>query len=301
MNMPSISVVIPLFNKEAHIKKTINDVLLQTYSAIEIIVVDDGSTDNSAHVVKELCLQHSHIKLIRQNNLGVSMARNNGVRAAKGSHIAFLDAGDGWSPHHLANLNELFLRFPEATLFGTGYQTIIDQFTVRSPKNRLIHEHALPYLLSQYFQVAAAGDLPLHISGVAIRRLNYWQYGGCPKGESNGEDQYLYTKAALAGPIAIHPMVTSFYHLDASERADDKARPLRESRFSRLLNTKLERFEPSMQKEVTAYCARHLVDIARLNIERGFLKQAKALIADERVKALPLHRAWRKVQIGLKA
>ena len=87
-----ISVVIPLYNKEASIKQALMSVLSQSYQEFEVVIVDDGSTDNSVAKVEEI--QDSRIRLIRQENGGPSKARNTGVKNAKGEWILFLDADD---------------------------------------------------------------------------------------------------------------------------------------------------------------------------------------------------------------
>ena len=90
-NLPLVSIVIPCFNRKAEIKDAIDSALAQTYSNIEIIVVDDGSTDNSIQVIKEY---GEKVKLIAQTNKGVSAARNTGFASAQGEFIVFLDSDD---------------------------------------------------------------------------------------------------------------------------------------------------------------------------------------------------------------
>lgn len=89
-----ISVVIPCYNLEKYIKKSIESIINQTYKEIEVIVVDDGSIDNSAKICEELERKYSNIKLIKQSNQGVSAARNTGMRYSNGQLIMFLDGDD---------------------------------------------------------------------------------------------------------------------------------------------------------------------------------------------------------------
>ena len=94
MKNPIVSVIIPCFNREKYIKKCVDSISKQTLKNIEIIVVDDGSTDNSAKIVKELQKDDSRIILIKQKQSGVSTARNQGLKKAKGKYIMWCDSDD---------------------------------------------------------------------------------------------------------------------------------------------------------------------------------------------------------------
>jgi len=119
--MIKFSVVIPLYNKEKEVTNTLKSVLNQTYKADEIIVVDDGSTDNSKEVVKKI----KEVKLIKQENCGVSCARNRGVEEAKNEYICFLDADDLWMSDKL----EKQIKFMNENNLGFTYSAykLIDE------------------------------------------------------------------------------------------------------------------------------------------------------------------------------
>ncbi len=106
MSNKLISVVIPAYNAEKTIQKSIKSVLLQDYSEIELIVVDDGSTDKTVRLVwemRKLCSQRNiKMSLISQKNTGVSQARNRGFKEVTGDYVAFLDADDEWLPNKLS-------------------------------------------------------------------------------------------------------------------------------------------------------------------------------------------------------
>ena len=102
LNSPKVSVVIPAYNAAKFIEEAIQSVLAQTQPSWELIVVDDGSTDNTAAIVQQYSLEDSRIHLIQQVNQGVSAARNVGVHLAQADYIAFLDADDRWLPIKLA-------------------------------------------------------------------------------------------------------------------------------------------------------------------------------------------------------
>jgi len=105
-----ISVIIPLYNKENYVEKTIKSVLSQKYQYFEIIIVDDGSTDNSLNVVKQF--NDKRLKIIEKENTGVSSTRNRGVEESKYEYIAFLDADDWWKDTFLEEIVRLIKKYP---------------------------------------------------------------------------------------------------------------------------------------------------------------------------------------------
>ena len=105
----TITVVIPAYNSEKYIARAIDSVLTQTHKPDEIIVVDDGSTDNTSEIARKY---EPSVKLIQQQNAGASVARNTGIEAATSEWIAFLDADDEWLPEKLKLQTEHLKRNP---------------------------------------------------------------------------------------------------------------------------------------------------------------------------------------------
>ena len=101
LNQPLVSVIIPAYNAEKFIAKTLESVLSQTYQNIEVLVVDDGSTDTTAEIVKSFTQKDSRVSLLQQSNAGVAAARNLAILKSKGEYIAPLDADDIWYPRNL--------------------------------------------------------------------------------------------------------------------------------------------------------------------------------------------------------
>lgn len=114
---PLTSIIIPVYNAENYIQETIQSVLNQTYRPVEIIVVDDGSTDQSAENIRQF--QQSEVKYHFQSNLGAASARNRGIELAQGEFLGFLDADDLWLPKKLELQMRSFQKHPELDMvFG---------------------------------------------------------------------------------------------------------------------------------------------------------------------------------------
>ncbi|MEX8548513.1 MAG: glycosyltransferase family 2 protein [Mucilaginibacter sp.] len=111
MPEPLVSIIIPVYNAEKYITKTITSALNQTWRNIEIIIIDDGSTDNSLAIAKQF--KNEHIVILSKQNQGASKARNKGLQEAKGAFIQFLDADDLLSPNKIAEQVKLLLQNPE--------------------------------------------------------------------------------------------------------------------------------------------------------------------------------------------
>ena len=117
---PLVSVITPCYNVAPFIAETIRSVIVQTYPHWELILIDDGSTDNIAEVVQPF-LEDKRIQFHVQENQGVSATRNNGVALTKGDFVAFLDGDDVWLPEKLRRQLEVFQKHPDAGVCGTGY------------------------------------------------------------------------------------------------------------------------------------------------------------------------------------
>jgi len=121
--MPSVSVVIPSYNCGHYLAAALDSVFAQTYQDFEIIVVDDGSTDDTSAVAARFS---PRIRYIRQENRGLPAARNRGIRAAESPYIAFLDADDAWFPEKLAEQIPAFSADPEIGLVYSDLRVVYD-------------------------------------------------------------------------------------------------------------------------------------------------------------------------------
>lgn len=122
-NNPLVSAIIPVYNGEAFVAEAISSVLEQTYPAVECLVIDDGSTDNTAAVIREF---GDRVRYIHKPNGGVASARNLGAASARGRYIAFLDADDIWLPFKLERQMKLLVSRPDLGLTYSGV-TMVDE------------------------------------------------------------------------------------------------------------------------------------------------------------------------------
>ncbi len=123
MNIPKVSVILPNYNRERYIGEAIESVLNQTYRNLELIVLDDGSTDNSLEVVSSY--KDNRLKLIRLHHIGFpGIVRNRGIEVSKGEFIGFIDSDDVWDKEKLEVQVNLLESDPEVGLVHTDYRTI---------------------------------------------------------------------------------------------------------------------------------------------------------------------------------
>lgn len=119
-SQPLISVIIPVYNGQEYLEKNIKSVWEQTYKNLQLIIVDDGSTDKTPEICKALSLKDKRIQIIHMEDLGVSAARNAGIAAAEGDYITFLDADDRLMPHMIEILYETLMQ-TESDIAGCNF------------------------------------------------------------------------------------------------------------------------------------------------------------------------------------
>lgn len=214
------SVIIPLYNKESYIERTLRSVEDQTFGDYELIVVDDGSTDRSYDVAKqEMGSENPNRRIVRQKNSGVAVARNVGVSLAKGEYICFLDSDDWWEPTFLEEIDNLIKNYPDAGMYGTSF------YLVKNGKQRIAPiglDKGFEKGYINYCQVYAKTlCMPITSSSVAIRKDVFEEAGGFRTHISLGEDFDLWIRLALKYPVAIvnKPLANYFQDLPVHQRA----------------------------------------------------------------------------------
>lgn len=208
------SVVIPLFNKAPYVAKAIQSVLSQTFHDYELILVDDGSSDNSAEIALHSIEGHEHCRLIRQENAGVSAARNKGVAASHGDYLCFLDADDWWEPTFLEEMAKLIDEYPNAGIYGSNY-TIVNETKRKTRVANVGVETGFEKGYIDYCRVyAKTMYMPLTSISVAIPRQVFEQMKGFPQGIKLGEDFLLWIHIALEYKVVFLNKPLAFYNQD---------------------------------------------------------------------------------------
>ena len=211
----SISVVIPLYNKELEVERALRSVLFQSLMPGEIIVVDDGSTDGSRAVVERVMAENptSNIRLLVQKNGGVSAARNRGIAEAKGRYVALLDADDWWLTGYIAEVCRMMEYYPDAEAYSTAFDIVSGDKRVRAavPECEGVINPAEEALRSRY---------PIIPSTATLLRSAVMECGGFPEGMRIGEDQWLWVRMMQRGcRFVFSPMSLVRYSCEASNRS----------------------------------------------------------------------------------
>ena len=187
---PRVSVIIPTYNRGWIIKEAIDSVMAQDYRDFELIIVDDGSTDNTPDILNSY---RSDIMVFRQENQGVSTARNRGLAEASGRFIAFLDSDDLWLPQKLFRQVEFFNKNPDAQICQTE-ETWIRKGVRVNPKKR----HKKPW--GMIFESSLALCL-VSPSAVMIRRSLFEEVGGFDETLPACEDYDLWLRISCRYPV----------------------------------------------------------------------------------------------------
>ena len=134
MNESLISVIIPVHNGEAYLEKCIESIATQDYEELEILVINDGSTDATAEICSRLCMQYENLRVITLTDLGVSVSRNRGLEQARGAYVMFVDADDRLRPGVLKGLYNILLE-TDSDMAGCGFAVWLSEISLPSPKN----------------------------------------------------------------------------------------------------------------------------------------------------------------------
>ena len=275
--LPRISVVIPLYNKEKYIVRAVESALSQGAAVCEVIVVDDGSTDNGPAQLS--ALEDARVRIVRRANGGVSAARNTGIEGASGDFIAFLDADDAWLPGFVGELLALMQAFPQACLYATSYVRV---WPDGKRENVYLPEslsHRKCQLVGDPFRSWSRSAFFFTSSLCARRDVLLEQHIRFPVGESQGEDQDVIFRLLEAGELAFSRKALAEYSQavpnSLSSIQPEKMLPC----YLRLLQRARQTNYPARHRRgALRVVAVNYLNVARTLMARGKRREAAGLI-----------------------
>lgn len=204
------SIIIPLYNKELSIGSTVQSVLDQNYDNFELVIVNDGSTDSSVASIQ--AFKDNRIRLIHQENQGVSTARNRGIKEAKYEWIAFLDADDLWKTNHLQTVLNMIAEYGGYKVFSTSFE-----YSDRR-KTFLYERPSEVFIIEDYFKEALK-EHHIWTGVIVINKSCFERAGHFNPLLSRGEDLDLWARLAKNYAIVKSLKVTATYRVEAENRA----------------------------------------------------------------------------------
>ncbi len=220
------SVVMPLYNKEKSVARAIASVMSQTCEDFELIVVDDGSTDDSLSVASRF--SDSRVRVLSKENGGASSARNFGLNLCDGEFVAFLDADDEWDNEFLATIEQLVRKFPDALIYSTGYMNRESG----KPDSRVIFrdtmDSATGEILQDYFRLIHKKGASINNSSTSVVRLSFFREGlSFPEKMRSYEDHAVWYRLALRGDVAYAAKALVCIYKDSENRSNASWNPAR--------------------------------------------------------------------------
>jgi glycosyltransferase involved in cell wall biosynthesis len=207
-----VSVVIPLYNKRGYILAAVAGAMSQSLAPLEVIVVDDGSTDGGNVLVSDYARDHhpATVRILTQANAGVSAARNRGISEARGEFVAFLDADDYWDPGYLEAALQSMSDHPSC---GAVFGSIIEVAGGR--QRALTPALARPVVIEDYpgWFIRHRGR-GLWSSNTVARKEFLFACGEFPVGIQNGEDTDTWFRLSFRAPVVYAPQAQAYYRIE---------------------------------------------------------------------------------------
>lgn len=209
--LPLVSVIIPAYNVEAYVAEAVDSALAQTYPRVEIVAVDDGSTDRTAEI---LAGYGDAITVVTQQNQGLGAARNSGLRASTGSLIGLLDADDIWLPHRLEAVVPVLVARPEIGMVTSN--SFVMEETTPTLKQCYGDRRKHPFPAREEDQLDEIALRNFLFVSVVFRRDLVDRFGGFDDSMRRSEDYELWTRYLVNGARAAYvPESLGYYRVRA--------------------------------------------------------------------------------------
>ena len=286
--MPFFSVVIPIYNKQFFIENTLKSLLDQDFRDFEVIIINDGSTDESEKIV--LGFDDPRIRYFSQINQGVALARNHGFEKATARYIAFLDADDFWHPDFLEVMHQYILRLPDQKVFASAIE-IGTSKTIFEPGYSI--KKTGDYAIVDYFE-ASVKESVIWTSSAVFERSVFEQAGTFDPKIKISEDTDLWIRIGLLFPVVFIWKVLARYVYDESSISRSADYLFRDESFTKYENEEkqhpklkkfldLNRFSAAIKSKLigdnrTFFKYKQAIDPQNLNIRKRILLELPAFM-----------------------
>ncbi|MCD6298025.1 MAG: glycosyltransferase family 2 protein [Deltaproteobacteria bacterium] len=290
----NISVIMPVYNSAKTIRATLDSVLAQTLSPLEIILVDDGSQDETLNTLKSYSRKYPSIKVYSQSNAGPASARNRGVSYARGEWIAFLDSDDYWYPHHLENLANVIQHHPELQWASAAFERQVGQKLI--PERLRISDDQ--DLLDSYLSAVLKGHA-INTNTVLIRREAFLEMNGFREDWQVSEDSNLWYRFGIHFPgLGYSHVISSRYNYTPDSISNKKNEEKQGVKLSlRSLDAAIQ-YAQTLQvmdrRDVQQYLCNQLNAILKTCI-LGKSKQFRSILRDYRKQIPGFSLHWKTV------
>lgn len=270
--MPLVSVVVPLYNKEQWVERCIKSVLEQTYKVMEILIINDGSTDNSLKIVSKM--RDNRIQIINKPNGGVSSARNLGIENAKGIYITFIDADDTWESKHIEFLVKGFDTYQNAAILGNRLEETMESDKKNKVLNILNSKKSCNYSTEDYISWLSMNLFPIHIGSTMFKRsllnsegIRFYEH------IKIGEDINFMIQVSRLGECILSDYVGLLYYHDDNNSAMNTKRTQVELTPSYFYGMSLNTYTKEHQKKIIKFLRAEYLKKAYQNRGLRFRKE----------------------------
>ena len=296
--MAFFSIIISVYNKEKYIKSTINSVLNQSYKDFEIIIINDGSTDDSVKIIESL--EDKRIKLITTINQGASNARNIGIKAASSTYIALLDGDDTWKTSYLQYMHDAICKFPELKIFAAGLS--------QKYKNKIVpvdysFKQLELYGIHNYFKTSQKFSI-IHSSSVVFNKSIIEKTGLFDTSIISGQDTDMWIRFGLYFDIVFINKQLAHYNFYPSSLSNTTFELSKKPKFDKYLDEEKENKALKLFLDINRYSMAILskiqndkkhfnyytshLDINNLNFKQNFLLKSPKWLLQLLLKIIAL-------------
>ena len=258
-----ISVIIPTYNRASLLPRAIDSVLKQTFNQFELLIVDDGSTDDTEALIANYTDQR--IKYIHQPHAGVSAARNTGALQAQTEWLAFLDSDDEWLPNKLIEQWQFHQQHPEFEISQTEDIWIRNGLRVQPPKT---HRKQAGYIFTESLKRCMISP-----SAVILSKTLFWNYGGFRLDLPACEDYALWLKITLEHPIGLVPTPLVVRYAGHKDQLSSQHPVMDRFRIMALEDILPEIFDPVLRQISLTLLSQKCSIVAEGSLKRGRLWQ----------------------------